>query len=86
MKYPFYKPIPPTVRYSKRGFTLFEILIVVVILGILAAAAAPQFRSFYIQTIQQDATRSVATVLKTAQNLAVIHRVYPPCSTTVFAI
>ncbi len=57
------------------GFTLLEITIVVVIIAILAAAAAPTMRSFYNQTVQQDATRTVATVLRTAQNLAVIHRV-----------
>lgn len=57
-----------------RGFTLLEIVIVVVIIGIIAAAAAPSLRNFYTQTVQQDATRNVATVLRTAQNLAVIHR------------
>lgn len=58
-----------------KGFTLLEIIIVVVIIGIIAAAAAPSLRNFYTQTVQQDATRNIATVLRTAQNLAVIHRV-----------
>ncbi|HUO09091.1 MAG TPA: prepilin-type N-terminal cleavage/methylation domain-containing protein [Phycisphaerae bacterium] len=34
---------PSTSRSSKRGFTLVEILIVVIILGILAAIVIPQF-------------------------------------------
>ena len=75
MNCPCQKSIWFSFRNSRRGFTLFEILIVIVILAILAAAAAPNFRQFYIQTVQEDATRAVATVLKTAQNLAVIHRV-----------
>jgi prepilin-type N-terminal cleavage/methylation domain-containing protein len=57
------------------GFTLLEIIIVVVIIAVLAASAAPTLRNFYTQTVQQDSTRTIATVLRTAQNLAVIHRV-----------
>ena len=33
----------PTTNFIRRGFTLIEILIVVVILGILAAIVVPQF-------------------------------------------
>ncbi len=43
-------------RNSKRGFTLVEILIVVIILGILAAIVIPQFTN-----ASQDARRSSLT-------------------------
>src|SRR5437764_13888180 len=42
-----------TIRRSKRGFTLVEILIVVIILGILAAIVIPQFTN-----ASQDARKS----------------------------
>jgi prepilin-type N-terminal cleavage/methylation domain-containing protein len=62
-------------RFSvKSGFTLLEILIVVTIISILIASAAPSFRAMYIETIQQDSITRLVTVLRTAQNLAVIHR------------
>ena len=49
-------------RKSKRGFTLIEILIVVIILGILAAIVIPQFANASTQAKQ-------STVQSTAQTL-----------------
>ena len=58
----------------RNGFTLLEILIVVTIISILIASAAPSFRAMYIDTVQQDAITRLVTVMRTAQNLAVINR------------
>lgn len=52
------------IRKSKSGFTLVEILIVVIILGILAAIVIPQFTN-----ASQDARRSsVASVVQTLRS------------------
>lgn len=60
---------------SSFGFTLLEILIVVVIVGIMVTAAAPSFRAFYLQSIEKDGVTTLVTTLRTAQNLAIINRV-----------
>lgn len=51
-------------RKNKSGFTLIEILIVVIILGILAAIVIPQFASASTQA-KQSTVQSVAQTLRT---------------------
>ena len=52
-------------KIFSRGFTLIELVIVIVILGILAASAAPKFIN-----LQSDAKKSVVMGLKAALNSA----------------
>jgi len=62
-----------TVRYSSRkgGFTLVEILIVVIILGILAAIVIPQFTN-----ASQDARKSsVASLLQTIRSQIELYKI-----------
>lgn len=56
---------------ASRGFTLIEILIVVVILGILAAIVIPQFSS----ASQEAAVSSVRSQLQTLRSQVELYRV-----------
>jgi len=56
---------------ANRGFTLIEILIVVVILGILAAIVIPQFSS----ASQEAAVSSVRSQLQTLRSQVELYRV-----------
>jgi len=56
---------------SRRGFSLVEMLVVVIILGILTAIAAPTFRQWRAHAAVNDAASSIMAHLKQARNLAV---------------
>lgn len=58
------------VDYSAHGFSLIEVLVVIVILGILAGLAIPYFNSTAIDQLQAGATIVVADV-DYARNLAI---------------
>ena len=59
-----------TVRKARGGFTLIEILIVVIILGILAAIVIPQFSS-----ASQDARKSnVVTTVQTLRSQIALYK------------
>ena len=65
-------------RRGQKGFTLIELMIVIAIIGILAAIAIPQFAA-YRKRAQDSAAKSALKNLATAQeNYYVTYNIYAP--------
>ena len=68
-------------RNNNRGFTLFETLIIVAIVGILSAIAAPSFLSMFNRNKVNDALEQVRGALQEAQREAI--RKSQSCTVTI---
>lgn len=76
-----------TVRNNRRGFTLVEILIVVIILGILAAIVIPQFSNASQDARKSSLTSQLQTLRSQINLYALQHRdQFPPGLTTAGTI
>lgn len=62
---------------SKKGFTLIEILIVLVVISILIGIAAPRFKGMQDQVAITRAKGELSTLQKAVESYFIHNRVYP---------
>jgi type II secretion system protein H len=65
---------PVFARQKNRGFSLLDLLIVLMILGIMGVILAPQLYSMMTEARLNEATREMVSGLQYAQSLAVTHQ------------
>lgn len=73
--------LPSNARHSNQGFTLIETLIILIIIGVLAAIAAPSFLGMLNRNKVNNALNQVRGALQEAQREAI--RKSKPCTVTV---
>ena len=64
-------------KLNSKGFTLIELMIVIAIIGILAAIAIPQFASYRQKAYNAAALSDLKTVKTTLEAYYAEHFVYP---------
>lgn len=75
-------PIRPTPFLSVSGFTLLELLIALVIVGILTATALPQYQHFRKQAYDNRALTDLRTVALGEESYFLDNERYLACSNT----
>ena len=63
-------------KLNKKGFTLIELMIVVAIIGILAAIAIPNFLNYQCKSKQSEAKQSLGTLAKNEEAYFAEHDTY----------
>ena len=71
------------IRHNESGFTLVELLIVVIILGILAAVVIPQFNNAAAESKEAALSSNLATVRQSIELYKVQHNDAYPGTTMV---
>ena len=71
---------------NRKGFTLIELMIVVAIIGILAAIAIPMYRTQQIKSKMTEGSRAVSTVSSAIGDYYQDEETWPPACVDVGAI
>ena len=66
-----------TKKYSKKGFTLIEILVVIAIIAIIAAIAIPQYAAFRMRSYNAAAETDLRNFKTLIEGYYVEHNSYP---------
>ena len=65
-------------KLNQKGFTLIELMIVVAIIGILAAIAIPQFAAYRTKSYNSAAQSDLRNVLTVLEAYYADNQEYPP--------
>jgi len=74
------------IRKSKKGFTLIELMIVVAIIGILAAIAIPNFLRFQLKSKSSEGKVNIAAIRTAEESYLAEFGSYVPAAVTPAAI
>ena len=66
-------------RLNQRGFTLVELMVVVAIIGILAAIAIPNYQRYQARTRQSEAKVALSSVYTSQMDFAAEYATYGSC-------
>lgn len=67
------------IRKDQRGFTLLEVIIVIIIVGVLASLALPRFFSTVEYARGVEAMQAIATIRQSMERCYMMRRTYSGC-------
>ncbi len=71
------RPLPPNLNPARSGFSLVELMVVMVIMGMLVGLAAVRYRSYLISSKQYTAKTQISTIVKAIETFYAQEGRYP---------